>query len=198
MLEGAFGRPATATRCGSSPRPWTSAGSRFERAVLLKPEFLGEKSRVGEHGIGADPAAERKETARRMELRQARETGGEEWVPIPAGSCIGSEAFRKELLGRVEGRLGDHHTGEWCGESAEARPKRIVADELERLGWTAADLRRRRRKDPDKLRIAARLRRETTLTVAWIAARRDLGTRKGASSRRQEWKRSAPERALGS
>ena len=65
--------------------------------------------------------------------------------------------------------------------------------------------------DPDKPRIAARLRRvfaalerlrprrrETTLTVGWIAARLGLGTRKSASTRRQEWKQSATTRLIGS
>jgi len=40
-----------------------------------------------------------------------------------------------------------------------------------------------------KLALAARLRRETTLTVGWIAARLKLGTRQSATTRLQEFKR---------
>ena len=40
----------------------------------------------------------------------------------------------------------------------------------------------RRRSDPGKLAIAARLRSETTLPIKWIAARVHIGTAKGAKS----------------
>ena len=40
----------------------------------------------------------------------------------------------------------------------------------------------RRRSDPGKLAIAARLRSETTLPIKWIAARVQIGTAKGAKS----------------
>jgi len=39
----------------------------------------------------------------------------------------------------------------------------------------------RRRSDPGKLAIAARLRSETTLPIKWIAARVQIGTAKGPS-----------------
>ena len=42
-------------------------------------------------------------------------------------------------------------------------------------GWSAQDLQGRRKGDPRKVRIAARLRRETTLTLEWIAERRCMG-----------------------
>jgi hypothetical protein len=56
-----------------------------------------------------------------------------------------------------------------------------VAAELRRLAWKEGDLEERRKNDPDKLAIAARLRRETTLSVKDIAARMRLGTSKGAN-----------------
>jgi hypothetical protein len=45
-----------------------------------------------------------------------------------------------------------------------------------RMGWTAADLERRRKGDPGKLRLAARLRKETVLTIKRIAVRVHLGS----------------------
>lgn len=48
--------------------------------------------------------------------------------------------------------------------------------ELQRLGWDAAELGRRRKGDPVKVRLARRLRRETTMTLAWIAARLEMGS----------------------
>jgi hypothetical protein len=52
---------------------------------------------------------------------------------------------------------------------AKAEP--IAQGELKVLGWSAQGLRGRRKGDPRKLRIAAHLRRETTLTLEWIAER---------------------------
>jgi hypothetical protein len=41
--------------------------------------------------------------------------------------------------------------------------------ELKRLGWEEADLGRVRKGAPEKIKISLRLRRETTMTLAWIA-----------------------------
>jgi len=51
-------------------------------------------------------------------------------------------------------------------------------------GWclgSEAQLVERRKSDAAKLALAARLRRETTLTVGWIANRLHLGTRNSAA-----------------
>jgi len=65
------------------------------------------------------------------------------------------------------------------------------AEELRRQGWTAADLGERPKSDPVKLALAARLRRETTLTLTlgWIAARLRMGTRQSVTTRLQEFRR---------
>jgi hypothetical protein len=42
---------------------------------------------------------------------------------------------------------------------------------LPSLGWTTDELRGRRKNDPQKVRIASRLRREATMTLEWIAER---------------------------
>ncbi len=60
-------------------------------------------------------------------------------------------------------------------ESALAKAQRIAQEELSALGWTAQDLRGRWQSDPQKVRIAARLRRETTMTLEWIADRLCMG-----------------------
>lgn len=51
----------------------------------------------------------------------------------------------------------------------------IAQEELQALGWGAQDLQGRRKSDPQKVRIAARLRRETTMTLEWIADRLRMG-----------------------
>jgi len=83
----------------------------------------------------------------------------------------------------MEPRLGEHHSGTLHSESSRVRAERIVAEELGRLGWTELDLVARRKNAPEKLAIAARLRKETTLTVKEIAARVVLGPSKSADGK---------------
>jgi len=72
--------------------------------------------------------------------------------------------------------LGDHHAGELRRESAAAKAGRIIAEDLQRLGWTQFELERRNNSAPEKLVLAARLRRETTWTIRESAARLHLGS----------------------
>ena len=157
-------------------------------AAEHRPEWMRVDRLLGEHGIERDTPAGRQEFERRMEARRAQASDGEEWGAVRRGWCLGSEAFRQGLLERIEGRLGEHHAGQLRRESAEGKAERIIAEELARLKWKAADLAQRHKSDPEKLAIAARLRRDTTLPVGWIAHRLHMGTRKSLSTRLQERK----------
>jgi hypothetical protein len=44
------------------------------------------------------------------------------------------------------------------------------------LGWKETELARRRKGDEEKVRVAQRLRRETTMTLAWTAQRLEMGS----------------------
>jgi hypothetical protein len=46
---------------------------------------------------------------------------------------------------------------------------------LKRLGWAEDELARRRKGDAGKVRIAHRLRAETTMTLKWIAGTLHMG-----------------------
>jgi len=46
----------------------------------------------------------------------------------------------------------------------------------------------RAKSDPGKLALAARLRRETTLTMSWIAARLQAGTWKSPGAKLHRWR----------
>ena len=111
-----------------------------------------------------------------MEARRGAEER-EEFKPIRRGWCLGDEAFRKELLAQMSGRLGAEHYGEERTETAEALAERIIAAELKRRRWNEAELKTRPKGDAVKVAMAARLRAETTLTVGWIAGRLEMGTR---------------------
>jgi len=75
-----------------------------------------------------------------------------------------------KMLLRMEGKLGEHQSGERHRASAEAKAERIIAEELQRQAGGKRILAGRRKNDSVKLEIAARLRRETTLSTKAIAA----------------------------
>ena len=136
---------------------------------------------LGEHGIQHDTPAGRAQFEQWMERRRWEETDPEAIKALRRGWCLGSEGFRRKMLLRIEGKLGEHHAGELPRASAEAKAERIIAVELQRQGWQEADLLARRKSDAVKPAIAARLRRETTLSTKAIAARVHLGSAKAAN-----------------
>jgi len=101
--------------------PWSSlvwyAAAREHRPAWLRVDRL-----LGEHGIGEDSAAARAEFGAADEGRRAAEDDEETLAPIRRGWCLGSEAFRQEMLGRMEGQLGEHHAGDLRRSSPRAGP----------------------------------------------------------------------------
>ncbi len=170
--------------------PWSSLGW-YVAAPEHRPGWVRVDRLLGEHGIPQDTPAGRQEFEQRIEARRLEETEEEALRIFRRGWVLGSAEFRRELLQQMEAKLGAHHAGALHGESAAARADRILEEELRRLGWNSGDLATRRKSDPDKLAIAARLRRETTLTLKSIAARVYLGTSKSANARLHAWMRTA-------
>ena len=172
--------------------PWSSL-PWYLAAPAHRPGWLRVDRLLGEHGLVPETVAHRQEFERRMEARRAAETDAESLKALRRGWCLGSEEFRRERLEAMEGQLGDHHAGGLRMEVAAAKAQRILSAELRRLGWTEKDLATRRKSDPAKLALAARLRRETTLSLKAIAALAELGTSKSANARLHEWMRSNPK-----
>ncbi|HEY5915711.1 MAG TPA: hypothetical protein VJA21_34425 [Verrucomicrobiae bacterium] len=112
--------------------------------------------------------------------------GVSDLATLRRGWCLGSEQFRKQTLELMEGRLGKNHCGELRRETADAKAQRIISEELSRLGWTAQDIAVHRKSHPEKLAIAARLRKETTLSVKSSAGLLHLGAGNSARVRLQE------------
>ena len=111
-----------------------------------------------------------------MEARRAGERD-EEFKAVRRGWFLGDKQFGKELLAQMAGRRGDWHYGEELEQSAEASAEKLIASELKRKGWSQADLKTRRKGDAFKVKLAERLRAETTVTLKWIAQRLQMGTR---------------------
>lgn len=173
--------------------PWSSLGW-YLASSRHRPAWMRVDRLLGEHGIKSDHAAGRRQFEQRMEVRRKQEMDEAQTELLRRGWCLGGVTFRQEMLERIEGLLGETHSGELRQESAEVRAERIIAEELKRHGWKEAELRQRRKSDPIKLALAARLRRETILTVGWIANRLHLGTRQSAATRLQEHKKARQKR----
>jgi hypothetical protein len=125
-------------------------------------------------GIPKDTSAGRKQFERLMEERR-RDENPEDYAGIRRGWCWGDESFRRELLAQQEsgGAMGQSDGA--SPETATEKAERLAREELAKLGWKEADLAQRRKGDPEKLKIAVKLRAETTMTLSWIAARLQMG-----------------------
>jgi hypothetical protein len=83
--------------------------------------------------------------------------------------------------------MGEHHAGELRREHGENRAERFIREELKRSEWTEPDLKIQRENASGEWDLAARLRRETTMTVKWMVARVSLGMSKSANGKLHEW-----------
>ena len=166
-----------------SSYPWSSlslyAAAREHRLVWLCVDRL-----LGAHGLPLDTPAARAEFLLRLEARRAEEQDEQTLQTIRQSWSFGSAQFKLELLQRLESHLGEHHSGHLHQQTSASRAERIISEELTRLGWTESDLTTQRKNAPDKLALAARVRKETTLTIKRIAARVHLGASKGANANR--------------
>jgi hypothetical protein len=84
---------------------------------------------------------------------------------------------------RIDGKFGENHTWREREESMEQRAARIVREGLEKAGWDEDRLGRERKGHPVKVELARRLRRETTMTLQWIAENLHMGTWTNVSNR---------------
>ena len=153
---------------------WTSYPA-YLLAPRKRPPWLRVDRLLGEHGIPKDSAAGRRYFAVAMEARRAGEQE-QAFKAVRRGWCLGDKAFRKELLAQMKERPGPGNYGEERFESDEARALDLLEVELKRRRWTQQDLQSRRKGDKDKVMIAARLRRETTMSLKWLAARLEMGS----------------------
>lgn len=155
--------------------PWSSY-RWYLQAPGRRPAWLRVDRLLGEWRIPKDSAVGRRAFGEGMERRR-REDLSQEFKPVERGWCLGSEAFRRELLEQVSNGLEGNHSGEVVREAVEVRAERLVAESLKQMGWTDEDLASRRKGDAGKVQLASELRANTTMPLSWIAARLRMGSR---------------------
>jgi putative transposase len=168
--------------------PWSSL-IWYLAATEHRPSWMRVDRLLGEHGIQDDHAKSRQEFETRMEARRLESEDEESLRRIRRGWYLGSDEFKGQMIERMDSRLTSNHNRELRQEDAQAKGRRILSEELARLGWSAEDLVKRAKSHPEKLAIGARLRKETTLPVKDIAALAALGTSNTANTNLHQWMR---------
>ena len=153
---------------------WSSYPAYLQKPSQ-RPKWLRVDRVLGEAGIPKDSPAGRRELGRRMEVRRW-EQDEEIWKQVRRGWCLGDDEFRAELLAAMKRGNSEYIAGDEIKESEQHKAERIVKGELTRLKWTDKDLRQTPKGEKRKIRIARRLREETTMTLKWIAERLNMGT----------------------
>jgi putative transposase len=153
---------------------WSSYGE-YLQAPSRRAKWLRADRLLGEMRIPKDSAAGRRQFENLLEHRRAEQKPGD-WKGLRRGWCFGDETFRRELLAAMQEKVGPSHYGRERQEAAEEKARRIVQEELGRLGWEPGELKRRLKGDHEKVRLARRLRAETTVTLKWIASTLAMGT----------------------
>jgi hypothetical protein len=80
-------------------------------------------------------------------------------------------------LEQVDARPGPSHIGGAVQEAEASQAERLVVEGLKRLRKSEADLGARRMGERGKVQLARELRSKTTMPLAWIAARLNMGSR---------------------
>lgn len=155
--------------------PWSSYGV-YLMTPQKRPAWLRVDRVLGEHGIQKENRAGRLEFARRMESqRVGAEAEGGSNEGMLQGWRMGSEEFVMRMLDQLEEKTTAQHTAAPRKELMTQRAERIIAEELMKMGCSEADLPSQRKGDPRKIALAKHLRRETTMSLAWIARRLHMG-----------------------
>ena len=153
---------------------WSSYGQYGKPAGERWP-WLRIEPLLGEKRITKDNRAGRAEFARQMERRRLEEDATD-YGAVRRGWCLGSEEFRQDMLAAEEDNVGANHYGTDRFETSQEKARRIVAQELRRLGWKESQLRLKPKGDKHKVQLARRLRAETTMTLAWVAQHLHMGS----------------------
>jgi len=151
----------------------------------LKPpkqrsEWLRVDRLLGEMGIRRDSAAGRREFREVMEARRRAEGHADEelWSGIRRGWRFGAEDFLERLVetGAAENANREIHQGDAVGKTMQETARRMIAEFLEKQKVGLEELRTRRKGDPLKISLAAELRKQTPMSMGWIAQELNAGT----------------------
>src|SRR4051812_7473163 len=97
--------------------PWSSL-TWYLAAPEHRPQWIRVDRLLGEHGLQQDTALARQEFEKRMEARRLEQWNEAALKALRRGWWLGGEEFKKQMVEKMEGKLGEHHSGEFHRESA--------------------------------------------------------------------------------
>lgn len=155
--------------------PWSSFPMYLKPRI--RPPWLDVTRLLNEYGIEADTRAGRRRFREATEARRSSEPAEEDsWAETRRQWRLGAEDFT-EFLAAFFGRPGGPNDAATPRNELDAvRAERLVREELLANGWTERELERFPKGHPVKIRIAARLRRETPMTAKWVVERLRMGS----------------------
>jgi hypothetical protein len=161
---------------------WSSYPA-YLKPPTQRPAWLHVDWLLTEMGIAKDSEAGRRQFASQMEQRR-QEAVDSQWKPLRRGWYLGDKKFRRLLLDTARAKLGPIRSGLDPQKAAEEKKaRRILREEMARLKWNQAELNRRRKGDAQKMRIAERIRAQSTVTTRWLAENLKMGAVTSVSSR---------------
>ncbi len=143
--------------------------SRFE---VLGSIGLTEQKRRGYEAYMEGRVLELRNKSTQAELE-------EQWMAIRRGWYLGKESFANRLQGWIEktllGKKRESHSGGARETHDKMAVERLVESGMESLGLNAADLAELPLRAPEKIIMAWWLRKQTTVSLRWVAERLSMG-----------------------
>ena len=158
-----------------SSYPWFL--SRRAPAWLCRDRVMGSVGLRPGQGRGYEAYME----ARVLELaiKARRQELEADWKGLRRGWYLGGETFREELIGLLEkaseGRQRASHSGPARVAHDQAAGERLLRSGMRAIGLQDSELGKRRKGVPEKAALAWWLRQRTTVRLAWIAERLEMG-----------------------
>ena len=160
---------------------WSSF-PQYLKPPRKRPGWLRVDRVLGEWGIRRDNVAGRREFGDLMEARQRVEGHADEklWSGIRRGWRFGAEDFLERLVeaGVAENANREIHEGDAVAETMEEKARCLIAEFLVKRKVELEELRVRRKGDPLKIELAAELRKQTAMSMGWIAKELNAGAPK--------------------
>lgn len=151
---------------------WSSF-PEYLKEPTQRPGWLRVDRLLGEMGIRRDDATGRREFQETMEARCRVEGHADEelWSGIRRGWRFGAEDFLERLMesGAAAGANREIHEGAAAAETMEEKARRLIVEFLGKRGTLLEELRTRSKGDALKIELAGELRKNTAMSMAWIA-----------------------------
>ena len=160
---------------------WSSF-PQYLKPPRKRPGWLRVDRVLGEWGIRRDNVAGRREFGDLMEVRRRVEGHADEklWSGIRRGWRFGAEDFLERLVeaGVAENANREIHEGDAVAETMEEKARCLIAEFLVKRKVELEELKVRRKGDPLKIELAAELRKQTAMSMGWIAKELNAGAPK--------------------